>query len=138
MKKYIVLGLFAVVLSGVGGCGGGGPDSLMKEQIATLNEMSAALESVKDDKSADEAIAKIDKSCDKLKDISKKFNELKVSEADKKKLEEANKKAGDEAGERFQKAMKGAAEKAPGKAMAIAGSMLKMAGAMMEGQGKTK
>jgi hypothetical protein len=49
------------------GCGGGGADGIMKDTISTMNEMAAILESIKDEKTADEATPKLDKQIEKLK-----------------------------------------------------------------------
>jgi hypothetical protein len=95
MVKHL-LGLGALlVLGAVVGCGGGtsspsskgveaAPDSeadkLLKEQIALMNDMATAIE-----KKELDTKAKIE---EKTKEIGKKLDALKLSEADQKKLQE--------------------------------------------------
>jgi curli biogenesis system outer membrane secretion channel CsgG len=69
MKKMFVL-LFAVLLSGaLSGCGSA---SAAKDQIAAVNEMASILEGVKDDKSAEEALPKLEKAADKARAAGEK------------------------------------------------------------------
>jgi hypothetical protein len=68
MKKMLVL-LFAALLSGVlTGCGSSPP----KDQVAAVNEMASILEGIKDDKSAEEALPKLEKAADKARTAGEK------------------------------------------------------------------
>jgi hypothetical protein len=122
MKKGVILGVFAAVLCGVSGCGSS-PDGIVKDNIAAMNEVSTALDSIKDDASADAAIPKIQKGMQRLKDNTKKLEEMKMSEEDKKKLMEANDKPMKEAMEKMLKAGFSGPAKAPNKAKEIMNAM---------------
>jgi hypothetical protein len=68
MKKMFVL-LFAFVLLGsLSGCG----SSAGKDQLAAVNEMASILEGIKDDKSAEEALPKLEKAADKARAAGEK------------------------------------------------------------------
>jgi hypothetical protein len=110
------------------GCGGGGADAIMKESIAQLNEMATTLETIKDDKTADEAIAKLEKQGTKMQELKKKSEDLKLSKDDEKKLMDKYKDEMEKASKKLQEAMKSAVSKAPTKAMAIAAAVTKAAG----------
>jgi hypothetical protein len=51
-----------------------------------MNEMSTILESIKDDKSAEEALPKLEKAATRAQEVGKKLDALKLSEDQKKKL----------------------------------------------------
>jgi hypothetical protein len=124
MKKLVLVGMALVLPVVVAGCSGGA-DSLLKQQISIMNDIAANLETVKDDASADAAIAKLDKQVDQLTDNMKKMKELKLSPEEQKKLMEKHKTEIENAGKRMQAAMQGAVMKAPGKAMKIWSTFMK-------------
>jgi hypothetical protein len=80
MKKTLVLVAAGLLLLNVSGCGASA-DSLMKEQIALMNEMADALEK-------DQPEAKIADIKKRMDANTEKMKNLKVSEADQKKLME--------------------------------------------------
>ena len=83
MKKMFVL-MFSVMLSfAVSGCGGAA--SAGKDQVAAVNEMATILDGVKDDKSADEALPKLDKAAAKAREAGEKVaaNKMSTDEATK-------------------------------------------------------
>jgi len=105
MKKAIVLGALAVVLT-LSGCGSQA-DGLIQQQIKLMNEMADAMEN------KDEAKLKDIES--RMKTIGKQMEELKLSDADKKALEEKHKDAMMKAaGRMFSAAMKGGLPGVPG------------------------
>jgi hypothetical protein len=77
MKKTTVLVLALVLLGGVAGCG-----SASKDQLTAINEMTSILEGIKDDKSADEALPKLEKAADKARAAGEKVAGSKMSEGD--------------------------------------------------------
>jgi len=80
MKRLVLVTCGLVLVTCVGGCGSSA-DSLMKEQIKLMNEMADAVESGADQ-------SKIDAIGKKMKENEEKFNGLKLSEEEKKKLVE--------------------------------------------------
>jgi hypothetical protein len=126
MKKLVGMGIALVVLSALAGCsGGGGAESLMNEQIKTMNELSGVLEGIKDDASADAAVPKLEKLALQIKELDKKGKDIKVSADEKKKLEEKFKGQLEEAVKRLMAASVGAGMKAPAKAKQIQAAMEK-------------
>jgi hypothetical protein len=79
MKKSLALTGMLLLLFGASGCSSS-PDSLIKDQISLMNDMADALEK------GDEAKAK--SIAEKMKEVDKKLEALKLSEDDKKKLGE--------------------------------------------------
>ena len=125
MKKLAGFGVCLFLLCGVSGCGSSGPDATMKESIVVMNDLSSILEGIKDNATADQAIPKIEKQADRMKELRKKMQELKLSTEEEKKLEEKYKPETDKARERMQKAMKQALTNAPTKAMTISQTFIK-------------
>lgn len=84
MKMALVrTGMFLLLL-GLVGCGGSSPDSLVKEQIAGMNEMADALEK-------NEPESKLTDIKNRLEATGKKMEALKLSDDEKKKLLEKHK-----------------------------------------------
>lgn len=79
MRAMCLIAVAAVTV-GMTGCGGGGADGAVKDQIAAINELTEAL------KSGDAAKAKA--AAAKAQAAGKKLEDLKLSAEDKKKLEE--------------------------------------------------
>lgn len=77
MKKTAGLMLALVLLSGVVGCG-----SAAKDQLAALQEMTSILDGIKDDRSADEALPKLEKAADRARQAGEKVVGSKMSEGD--------------------------------------------------------
>jgi hypothetical protein len=125
MKKLVWL-IVAVLPLALSGCGGSGADSLAKEQVGIMNDMAAALEGVKDDASADAAVAKLKELGAKLRENTKKGEAMKLSEAENKKLEEKYKPEIEKATNRMKSATEQAVKKAPKKAMDLAGALLEV------------
>jgi hypothetical protein len=70
--RYAGIGLMFLVL--LAGCGGGGShESLMRETVGVMDEMSTILEN---SKTADEAKPKLEKSAAKFKDVKKRADAL--------------------------------------------------------------
>jgi hypothetical protein len=107
MRKYIVLAGMCLVV-GVSGCGAS-PDSLVKEQIAAMNDLSAALESKAPE-------AKVKEAQKRMEDAGKRLDALKLSEDAKKQLLERHKDELTKAGIRFLQASMGGALQDFGKA----------------------
>jgi hypothetical protein len=119
MKKLGVLTL-ALVLSGVVGCGG---SSAAKDQVAAVNEMASILEGIKDDKSADEALPKLEKAADKAREAGERVASSKLS------ADEASKYAKDlgDAQTKMSSAAAKAAMAAPSKSKQITAALAKAA-----------
>jgi len=79
MKKFLSLTCAFALLVGVSGCGSKA-DSLIKEQIKLMNDLADAIE--KDDEAKAKDIQ------EKIKENGKKLDDLKLSDDEKKKLEE--------------------------------------------------
>ena len=101
-----ILGVGLLMAAFVVGCSSASPEeAVMKEQISIMNEMSAVLENVKDEKAGKEVEEKMNNLKKRSEDLQKKAQGL-----SKEKLEQAAKKHEAEfkaAGERFGKAMIG-------------------------------
>jgi hypothetical protein len=119
MRKLLGIGLALFIVCGFSGCGSGGPEAQVKEMISLLNQLSDALESIKDDASADAAIPKIESIAEKLSALGKRMKEEKPSKEEDKRLQEKYQKEVMDAQQRMQKAIVSAALKAPGKAMKL-------------------
>jgi hypothetical protein len=78
MKKTFVLMLAIVLLGGLTGCG----SSATKDQVTAVNEMAVILEGIKDDKSAEEALPKLEKAADKARVAGEKVASSKLSEGE--------------------------------------------------------
>jgi peptidoglycan hydrolase CwlO-like protein len=115
MKRLILVGLTLVLACAVGGCGGTEKhEAVMKELIGALNDFASALESVKDNASAKEAAAKIDKVTAQLGDIAKKAEGLKATKAQNEALEKKFKPEMEKLEARIKKAGESAGTAAPG------------------------
>ncbi len=66
MKRSIMFGVALVLMCGVSGCKKSF-DQLAREQIAAINEVTAVLESIQDDTSAQRALPKLEKAAARLK-----------------------------------------------------------------------
>src|SRR5690348_1314549 len=78
MKKMFVLLCACLLLGGLMGCGSSGTT----DQIAAVNEMATILDGVKDDKSAEEALPKLEKAADKARVAGEKVASSKLSESE--------------------------------------------------------
>ena len=123
MRTHLWYGLLLVLLVGASGCGGG-PEAIKKDQIWVTREITVILEGIKDDASADAAIAKLDKAADRLAELNKRFSEQSLSKEEGLKLMEYAQETAD-----TQKKMDAAQTKAlaaaPGKSKQIAAAMAK-------------
>ena len=119
MKKCIGLGLALVLLCGVSGCGSSEAEEAAKDLIATMNELTAILNGIKDDASADAAIPKIEKQAEKMSVLNRKMKLNKLTAEEDKKLEEKYRAQVAEAGKKLAGAMASAIQKAPRKAQQI-------------------
>ncbi len=95
LRRTVCLVTSAAFL-GLAGCGG--PDSLIKEQIADMNALADAMEKGE----SEEKIKELSK---KMEATGKKLEDLKLSEEDKKKLIEKHKAEFEKAGSRMMAAM---------------------------------
>ncbi len=80
MRKRLVLGCLLLAACGISGCGSS-PDSLIQEQIKDMNQLAEALET----KASQDKINELKK---KMEETSKKLEDLKLSDDEKKKLME--------------------------------------------------
>jgi hypothetical protein len=89
MKKVLSGLMFAWLLTTCSGCGGGysKAEEATKEMLSSMNDISAALESVKDKETAKAAAPKIEAAVERLKAATKKAEGVKGTQADKEKLE---------------------------------------------------
>jgi hypothetical protein len=119
MKKLVVLLFAFLLLGGLTGCG----SSATNDQVAAVNEMATILEGIKDDKSAEEALPKLEKAADKARAAGEKVASGKLSEA------EATKYAKElgEAQSKMQSAAMKAASAAKGKSQQITAALAKAA-----------
>lgn len=85
MARALVLGFIAVLFVSAPGCSGNDPDSLTKQSISQMNDLAAALEK-KESQDTIKALA------EKIKATNEKMEALKLSDKDKKKLQEKYKK----------------------------------------------
>jgi hypothetical protein len=68
MKRFVAFGFVAVLMVSAPGCGGGA-DSLIKESISDMNDLSAALEKKESPEKIKAAAAKLKATTEKLKDL---------------------------------------------------------------------
>jgi hypothetical protein len=80
VKKFVTVVCACALLVNLNGCGGGSADSIMKDSIQAMNDLSDAIEK-KDEAKAKAAISKFE-------ELEKKGKDLKLSDDEKKKLEE--------------------------------------------------
>ncbi len=126
MRNVVTLGLAVAMTLGLSGCGGsGGAEGVMKDMLANMNEMTATLESIKDDASADAAIPKLEKQSARMKELTDKAKAMKLSPEEDKKLQEKYKSQTDEAVKKMIAASVQAGMKAPKKAKEIAAAVQK-------------
>ncbi|HEY7307740.1 MAG TPA: hypothetical protein VH643_00105 [Gemmataceae bacterium] len=119
MKNMCVLMFAFLLLGGLTGCG----SSATKDQITAVNEMATLLEGIKDDKSAEEALPKLEKAADKARAAGEKVASSKLSEGDATKYA---KELGEAQTKMSAAAMK-AALAAPGKGKEITAALAKAA-----------
>ena len=125
MRTHLCYGLALVLLVGVNGCGGGGPEGIIKDKNATTKEIAGILEGIKDDASADAAMPKLDKACEKLGDLNKKFFEINISMEEMGKLLQKNSAESTEASQKLKTATESAQKAAPGKTAQITAALAK-------------
>jgi hypothetical protein len=123
--KDVAMGTLCLVLLLGSGCGGSSPaDNFTRESIGIQTEMLSILESIKDDKTADDAIPKLEKAAVKLGETRKKFMDLKLSDDEGKKVAEKHQKELKELGEKIKGAMANAIKVAPSNAPKLGPAML--------------
>jgi hypothetical protein len=120
MKKLAQLGIALALPFMVTGCGGGA-DGAIKEQISLMNEMAGVLEGVTDKASFEAAQAKMKKLEDRGKELGKKLEDMKLSDQEKKNLEEKYKGQAEQAAKRLTAAMTNAMTKGMGGAPGFPG-----------------
>jgi hypothetical protein len=81
MKRLLVFGLVAALFVAVPGCSKSDPDSLTKQSISDMNDLTAAIEKK-------ESSDKIKSLAEKMKATQDKLSALKLSPEDQKKLAE--------------------------------------------------
>jgi hypothetical protein len=81
MKRFIALGFGAILVVLAPGCSSNDPDSLTKQSISQMNDLATAIEKK-------EAADKIKSLAEKLKTTIEKLESLKLSDDEKKKLQE--------------------------------------------------
>jgi hypothetical protein len=109
MKRFIVLGFVAALLSSAPGCSSNDPDSLSKQSISQMNDLASAIEKK-------ESPDKIKSLVERWKATVEKMEALKLSDEEKKKLAEKYQKESLEAS----KKLLAAATANPEGAMALA------------------
>jgi hypothetical protein len=76
MKKIVAGFLCACMVVSMSGCSGSKHEGVMKDTISVMDEISVALESVKDKDSAKAAAPKIEAAADKLEALKKKAKDM--------------------------------------------------------------
>ncbi len=89
MKRLLVVGSALLLLIGVSGCSSP-QDKIMDDMVKAMNEMADVMEGLKpnDPQAAMAALGKFADIAKRVAENEKKLNDLKLSDADKKKLEE--------------------------------------------------
>ncbi len=121
-----VHGLAAVLVFLAAGCSNSAATELMKDTITTMNEIASTLETIKDDKSADEAIPKLDTQVARLRELKRKREEMKLSPGDDRKLQEKYKPELEQTLTRYHSAELAAMKNAPRRARAIGDALMKV------------
>jgi hypothetical protein len=111
MKQAITGFVFACLVISISGCGGGygKAEEATKEVISSMNDISAALETVKDKETAKAAAPKIEAAAARFKAATKKAEGVKGTQAEKEKLEKEYLPKIQEASARMMKATMAAA-----------------------------
>jgi hypothetical protein len=122
----LTLGVVLVAACGLGGCGGSKAENAIKESIATVNEMAQALESVKDDASADAAIPRLQKAAQRFQEIAKQRAAFKLDPTEEKRLQEQYMPEMSKAMQKLIVAATSAAFKAPKKARDMTAALAKV------------
>lgn len=95
----------AAMLLLVAGCGDS-PESVMDDTLATMNDMAAVLETVKDEATAKSAASKLEGLVEKMKSLKERADKMeKPSKEKEAELEKAYKEKMTAAGSRMMKAM---------------------------------
>jgi hypothetical protein len=121
MKKVLTLGFSLVLLCGLSGCGGSAAESILKEQLGLMNDITGYMETIKDDASADAAMPKIEKAIQRMKELEDKLKTIKMPSGEKKRLEDQY--IGKElpaAAAKMKTALEGVMKKVPNKGLQIA------------------
>ena len=109
MKNAFVLGSLFALVTCFAGCGSSA-ESMLKQQIAQLNELAEAIEN-------DAPESEIEAIKERMEATAKKMKELEVSEAEQKRLQEKYEDDLKQAGERLGKAMFGKLAEGMGKGL---------------------
>jgi hypothetical protein len=88
MKKIVAVFLCGIGLASIPGCSGAyaKAEEATKEMIGVMDDISTALESVKDKASAKAAAPKISAGVDRMRDVTKRLEAIKGTKADEEKL----------------------------------------------------
>jgi hypothetical protein len=115
VKRAIVTAVSLGLVFAAVGCGGSKHEKVVKGLIDQLNELGDALESVKDKESAKAAAVRINKVCDRLKELAKEYEDLpKPSKAEDERLKKKYEGDLKKAAERVQKVAFDAGAKSQG------------------------
>ncbi len=88
MKKIVAGFVFACVLAGFSGCGGSSnAEDATKQMLSAMNDISGALESVKDKETAKAAAPKLEAAVARLQEVKKKAEGIKTTKAEDEKLQ---------------------------------------------------
>ncbi|MGE3807000.1 MAG: hypothetical protein AB7K24_20240 [Gemmataceae bacterium] len=112
MRRLPLFGC-AFALLALCGCSSNPNDALVREQFAIIQKISKQVEAIKDDASAATAIAQIEKEIQQLDDIKKKMKDMKLPEAEQKRLAEKFRAENETIKLNLAKAMEGVDERAP-------------------------
>ncbi len=125
MSSVMTLGLALALGVAQNGSGADSAEGILKDMLATMKEMTATLESIKDDASAEAAIPKLEKLSFRMKELMDKGKALKLSPQEEKKLQDKFKAQTEEAMKKLIKASASAGFNAPARAQKIAAAIQK-------------
>ncbi len=86
MKNLLALGVGLLVLAAARAANEAEADRLTRDLVATLGDLAATLETVRDNASADKAIPQLAKQADRLRGLKQKIDALKLTAEENKKL----------------------------------------------------
>jgi hypothetical protein len=121
MRKLLGFGVGLWLMCAAGGCGSGAatPEHTVRQKVEALNEMATLLTSIKDESSADAALAQIAKNMGRVRALDKQLDSFDLSQGDKQGLLGKYQTELDQAAKKMEDAVTQAKNKVPGRARDI-------------------
>jgi hypothetical protein len=125
MRAIAVLAISLLLGGAVRGAGSAEAAQTLRDMIAAVNHISALLEGIRDDASADAALPGLEQGAQRVKDLEKKLAAYPLTDAEKKKLRQEHRQEVEKAITRLYAAARQAGMRAPKKALQIQAALSK-------------